>query len=46
MLPVMEEMWTMLPPPVLLTAAVLRRRGCASWLRWKHDSKLVAMRDE
>jgi hypothetical protein len=31
---------------LLLTAAVLRRRGCASWLRWKHDSKLVAMRDE
>lgn len=31
----MEEMKTMLPLPDAL------RRGCASWLRWKVDSKLV-----
>ena len=33
----------MLPPPA---REALRRRGCASWQRWKHDSKLVAMQRE
>jgi hypothetical protein len=39
----MEEMCTMLAPPA---TAEFRRRGCASWLRWKHDSRLVAMTPE
>jgi hypothetical protein len=34
----MDEMLTTLPPPA---REALRRRGCASWLTWKLDSKLV-----
>lgn len=33
----MPEILTMLPLPEAL------RRGCTSWLRWKHDSRLPAI---
>jgi hypothetical protein len=35
-----EEMCTTLPPPAREAS---RSSGCASWLRWKQDSRLVAM---
>jgi hypothetical protein len=39
----MEETLTMLPPPAM---EEFWSRGCASWQRWKHDSKLVAIQRE
>jgi hypothetical protein len=36
----MEEVSMTLPP---LATEALMSSGCASWQRWKHDSRLVAM---